>query len=68
MWLVQEKRESKGFGELFGHTKTLIMKLHHLEEILSKREPTIEWIHEFMQNQEYSKYRGNLSLINIRNS
>lgn len=54
---MQEKREPKGFGGLFGNTKTLIMKLHHLEEILSNGKPTLEWIHDFMENQEFRNFR-----------
>lgn len=57
MWLVQKKREPEGFGGLFENTKKLIMQLYYLEEILSKGKPTLEWIHDFMQNQEYGKYR-----------
>ena len=33
------------------------MKLHHLEEILSNGKPTLEWIHDFMKNQEFCSYR-----------
>jgi len=33
------------------------MKLNHLEEILSNGKPTLEWIHEFMKNQEFCNYR-----------
>jgi len=33
------------------------MKLHYLEEILSKAKPTLEWIHDFMKNQEFCNYR-----------
>lgn len=33
------------------------MKLYHLEEILSNGKPTLEWIHDFMKNQEFCNYR-----------
>jgi len=33
------------------------MKLHHLEEILNKGKPTLEWIHDFMENKEFCNYR-----------
>ena len=33
------------------------MTLYHLEEILNNGKPTLEWIHEFMKNQESCNYR-----------
>lgn len=57
MRLVQEKRKPKGFGGLFDNNNRLIMKLHYLEEILSNGKPTLEWIHDFMKNQEFCNYR-----------
>jgi len=33
------------------------MTLYHLEEILNNGKPTLEWIHDFMKNQEFCNYR-----------
>jgi len=33
------------------------MTLYHLEEILNIGKPTLEWIHDFMKNQEFCNYR-----------